>query len=395
MYNAQALASDAGCSLDLCSPKVAAPHARAVFISSEAYRRKGFGNIHPLSIPRHCGVLDLCSQLGWLPASQIKRCSAASDEELERFHQPEYIRALRNAVEQGKVSLDTRQRYHFGTMENPLFSGLFERAAATVGGSTLAAQLALEGRLAFHPAGGTHHGRPDRAAGFCYFNDPVFAILTLLDASLERVLYVDLDAHHGDGVQDAFTDDPRVMTISIHEENRWPYSGAVTDRGGGNARNLCVPAGFNDSELDFLMHAAVLPLLQSFNPKAIVITCGADGLKGDPLSRMEISNGALWSAVEKLVSHSAHTVVLGGGGYNPWTVVRCWTGLWGKLSGRSLPATLPVKAQQLLGSYECDLLDEEDLDPDWICTLEDPPNNGVIREAVKTVAKQVVNNETA
>src|SRR5207344_3103305 len=104
----------------------------------------------------------------------------------------------------GNVNAEERTRYGLGTMENPLFPGLFERAATSVGGSILAAQLALEGRVAFHPAGGTHHGRPGRASGFCYFNDPVFAVLTLLRAGLERVLYVDLDAHHGDGVQDAF-----------------------------------------------------------------------------------------------------------------------------------------------------------------------------------------------
>src|SRR5690606_37637711 len=124
---------------------------------------------------------------------------------------------------------------------NPLFPGLFERAATSVGGSILAARLALEGRIAYHPAGGTHHGRPDRASGFCYFNDPAFAILALLEAGLERVLYVDLDAHHGDGVQDAFAADERVHTVSIHEAGRWPGTGAASDTGDGRACNLPVP----------------------------------------------------------------------------------------------------------------------------------------------------------
>ncbi len=145
-------------------------------------------------------------------------------------------------------------------------------------------------------------GAPNRASGFCYFNDPVFAVLTFLAKGLERVLYVDLDAHHGDGVQDAFADDPRVLTVSIHEEKRWPHSGLVEDRAAGGARNLPVPRGFNDSELDFLMDNAVLPLAREFEPQALVITCGVDGLDGDPLSRLSLSNVGLWRAVEKLVA---------------------------------------------------------------------------------------------
>ena len=182
----------------------------------------------------------------------------------------------------GSVDKEMRERYRIGTMENPLFPGLFKRASTAVGGSILASELAMDERVVFHPSGGTHHGRPDRASGFCYFNDPVFAILTFLARGIERVLYVDLDAHHGDGVQDAFAEDSRVLTISIHEEKRWPHSGLVEDRASGAARNLPVPREFNDSEMDFLIENAVRPLASDFTPGALVITCGADGLQGDP-----------------------------------------------------------------------------------------------------------------
>ena len=279
----------------------------------------------------------------------------------------------------GRVSLEVRERHHIGTMANPLFPGLFQRAAMTVGGSIMAAELAMTGALAFHPAGGTHHGRADRASGFCYFNDPVFALTTFLRHGLQRVLYVDLDAHHGDGVQQAFAADARVMTVSIHEADRWPYSGAVDDRGLGHARNLPVPRGFNDHELDFVMQTAVLPLARRYDPQALVITCGADGLSGDPLSSMELSNVALWRAVLELIRHSPRVVVLGGGGYNPWTVARCWTGLWGMLSGRTLPAELPRAAQNMLRGLHCDLVDEDDMDPCWCTTLADDPNQSPLR----------------
>ena len=130
------------------------------------------------------------------------------------------------------------------------------------------------------PGGGTHHGRPDRASGFCYLNDPVLAILAWLDAGLQRVVYLDIDAHHGDGVQDAFHADDRVLTVSVHEAGRWPHTGLATDRAAGGARNLPVPEGFNDSEMRWLLHKAILPLIEAHRPQAIFLQCGADGAGG-------------------------------------------------------------------------------------------------------------------
>ena len=204
---------------------VSAKHLPPVFVGHDIYRQPAYGNNHPLAIPRVGRVIDLCRALGWLHPEEFCVSPCASASELARFHTLEYIAALRQAAHEGKVDTQTRQRFAIGTAENPLFPGLFERASTCVGGSIRAAELSLEGRIAFHPAGGTHHGRPDRASGFCYFNDPALAILTLLDRSIERLLYVDLDAHHADAVQDAFATDARVWTISVHERNRWPYTG--------------------------------------------------------------------------------------------------------------------------------------------------------------------------
>lgn len=356
-----------------------------VFVSHEIYRQTGYGANHPLAIARVGPVMDLCRALGWLDARSYRESPRASEDELAAFHSLDYIRALRHASASGQVDTQVRERHALGTMENPLFPGLFERAATSVGGSILAAELALEGRVAFHPAGGTHHGRTDRASGFCYFNDPVFALLTLLDAGLERVLYVDLDAHHGDGVEDAFAADERVHTVSIHEAGRWPHTGHASK---GLACNLSVPRQFNDSELDALMEAVVLPLARRLSPQAVVITCGADALAGDPLSAMQLSNVALWSAVERLVATAPAAVVLGGGGYNPWTVARYWTGLWGRLSGRSIPDTLPAGARAILAALECDLVDDEDRQPEWLTTLADQRNDGPVRPAVQSILEE-------
>ncbi len=351
-----------------------------VFVSHELYRQYGYGANHPLGIARVGPVMDLCAALGWLEPSAYRESPRATEDELAWFHTREYVNALRLGSLGARS--ETQSRHHLGTMENPLFPGVFERAATSVGGSILAAELALEGRVAYHPAGGTHHGRPDRASGFCYFNDPVFAILTLLRKGAGTVLYVDLDAHHGDGVQDAFAQDERVHTVSIHEAGRWPYSGAAQDTGGGRACNLPVPRAFNESELEVLMESVVLPLSRRVGPEAVVITCGADALAGDPLSAMALSNAALWSAVERIVAAAPAAVVLGGGGYNPWTLARYWTGLWGRLSGRSTDEPLSVEARAILRSLSCDLVDDEDRREEWFSTLEDAPNHAPVRREI-------------
>ncbi len=356
-----------------------------IFVGSEAFRRAAFGENHPLKIIRHSAVMDLARILGWLSDDNFRACEPASVERLLEFHDRAYVKALQHADASGKVKHEVRDLYQIGTLENPLFAGLFDRAARTVGGSILAAELALEGRTVFHPSGGTHHGRADRACGFCYFNDPVFAIKTFLDAGVEQVYYVDLDAHHGDGVEIAFFEEPRVTTLSIHEDYRWPYSGS-TSYPREKAFNLPVPREFNDSEFEYAMENAVLPLADRVHAEALVVCCGADCLAGDPLSTMMLSNGALWRAVDQLLALGLPTVILGGGGYNPWTVTRYWTGLWGRINGQEIPETLPQQAVDLLRGMECDLVDEEDVDASWYNTLADSPNTGPVRGSVMSLA---------
>lgn len=362
------------------------------FISSEIYRATGYGPNHPLGIPRIGTVLTLCEQLGWLERSGPRAAidsPVAPFEKLIEYHDPDYVRALLQSEKDGLVSQDARERYRIGTMENPLFKGLYKRASTAIGGSILAARLAARGGIAYHPSGGTHHAMRDHASGFCYFNDPVFAILEFLNQGLERIVYVDIDAHHGDGVEAAFRNDDRVFLISVHESGRWPHTGTLDDRSTGNARNLPVPRRFNDSEMHFLMSEAVLPLAGAFRPEAVVVTCGADGLMGDPLSAMALSNGCLWDAVLDLSKLCGSTVVLGGGGYNPWTVARCWTGLWGRICGYKIPQSLSAESVRLLESLECDLVDEEDRLDIWTTTLADPPNEGPIRDEIKGMATAI------
>ena len=375
---------------DKLSPATSPTAPHPLYIGSDVFRRAAFGANHPLNIVRHSAVLDLVRILGWLPGDEFRTSSPATMSQLTEFHDRDYVEALRQADTTGRVDPEIRSRYGIGTLENPIFPGLFERAAMTVGGSIMAAQLACDGHVVFHPSGGTHHGRPDRASGFCYFNDPVFAIRTFLEQGRERVLYVDLDAHHGDGVESAFVDESGVMTVSIHEQDRWPYSGAVEDRRNGGARNLPVPKGFHDQELEYLVENAILPLAESFSPDALLICCGADCLAGDPLSGMMLSNVALWDTVERLVALSQPTVVLGGGGYNPWTVTRYWAGMWGKLTGHDFPEVLPTEATELLREMECDLIDDDEIEEAWITTLVDLPCDGPVRESIRSLVECVL-----
>lgn len=309
---------------------------------------------------------------------------------LERFHDTGYLDAFEHSVRTQLVTSSDRARYNLGTMECPLFEGLWERACATVGGSVLAADLALQGYLPFHPGGGTHHGKPDRASGFCYFNDPVFAILRLLDAGKQRVLYVDVDAHHGDGVESAFATNEKVHLISFHEEGRWPGTGKLTDNRSSRIINVPLPREINDSEYLFVFREIYLHRLSALQPDAVVITVGADALIGDPLSTMQVSNKALTNVVLDCVSLSRCVVLLGGGGYNPWTTARLWTYLWARLNGDDIPKPLPTQVRAVLTSLSCDLCDQEDFDPEWLLAIEDNDNRGPIRSECRARAEAAI-----
>jgi len=149
-----------------------------------------------------------------------------------------------------------------------------------------------------------------------------------------------------------------------------------------------VPAGLNDTEFGLLFDEVVLPFARRFEGEAVVITCGTDALAGDPLSRLELSNLALWDAVEQLTLLAGPVVVLGGGGYNPWTLARCWTGLWARLSGREIPVALPEAAQVVLRELECDLVEEDEVDEQWLETLADRPRQGAVRAGVLALAEK-------
>ena len=390
--------------LDLPQPASAASSVSVPprLIGHEIYRRSTYGSKHPLAIPRVSTCIDLCRALGWLPDAQYLESPCATPEQLARFHSPDYVAAVQQAERDQRVGAEIKARFQLGAAGNPVFPEVFRRPATACGGSILAAELLLAGRGILHsPAGGTHHGRPDRASGFCYFNDPVLGILRLLDGGLSRVFYLDIDAHHGDGVQDAFHDDPRVFTLSLHEAGRWPLArdgdaltsngpGSLGDRAGGAARNLPLPPGANDSEFLFLLEAAVLPLIEAFEPEALVLQCGADALEEDPLSKLALSNGALWRVVQAVKPLAPRLLVLGGGGYNPWSVGRAWAGVWAILNGLEIPARLPPAAEAVLRGLAWRHRLGRTPPEAWFTTLADAPRSGPIRPEVRAAAAAVL-----
>jgi acetoin utilization protein AcuC len=360
---------------------------RPVYIGSEVYRRSSYGPKHPLAIPRVSTCTDLCRAMGWLDDAQYRDSPVATDVELARFHDPAYIAAVRDAEVTQSVSDAVRARYRIGADGNPVYGEMFHRPATSAGGVLLAARLTAQGGVVHCPGGGTHHGRPDRAAGFCFVNDPVLGLLAWLDQELENIVYLDIDAHHGDGVQDAFHDDPRVLTISVHEAGRWPFTGPADDRAGGAARNFPVPAGCNDSEMAWLMAQAILPLIRARAPQAIMLQAGADALEEDPLARLSLSNNAHFAVVEALLPLAPRLVVLGGGGYNPFTVGRCWAGIWATLNRLPIPPVLPPAAEAVLRGLRYSRAAGRNPPAHWFTTLRDAPRSGPVRDTVRRLAE--------
>lgn len=331
--------------------------------------------------------------MGWLPGTAYRSSPRAKPVALTAFHTPDYIAALQRAEREQAVTDTVRRRHGIGTLSNPVYPQMFSRPATSVGGVLLATGLIANGGIVHVPGGGTHHGMPDRANGFCYVNDPVLAILSLQRMGIGRIAYVDIDAHHCDGVEHALSGTDGVRLISVHEEKRWPFTGKLDDTGGGTAFNLPVPQGLNDTEFDLILDRFILPAVADFKPDAIILQCGADAVLEDPLSRLALSNGSHWKTVAALRPLAPRYLVLGGGGYNPWTVARLWTGVWATLCNHDIPERLPMPARSVLAALTWGRSQGRQVPDHLISTLKDPlrpgPVRGVIRDRVAHLRRRL------
>ncbi|MFO7916339.1 MAG: acetoin utilization protein AcuC [Candidatus Krumholzibacteriales bacterium] len=321
-------------------------NAKAAFIYSERLAGYKFSPNHPFKPARAGAVYRMCKRRNLFPPSsaEVVLVEQPRDGVLADFHTGEYIEILKRAGSGREV--DARMLFHgIGSMENPVFEGLFDFCALSATATLKAVDMVLEGcDTAFNPCGGFHHARSDRAAGFCYTNDPVLAIKKLKKSGIERIGYVDIDAHHGDGVQDAFYDDPSVLTISTHESGRtlFPWGGFQDEMGEGDGKgyNINVPMepGTDDNIFKMLFGSIVMDALRIYRPEIIVGVFGADTSRRDPLTHLKMTNNGFIESAEKLHAEFPRIIALGGGGYDSDTVVRSWTLLWVELAGLELEA---------------------------------------------------------
>jgi acetoin utilization protein AcuC len=317
-----------------------------------AYR---FSETHPMHPLRLDLTIRLARELRLLDQGSLTLVEppVATDDDLAAVHDREYIAAVRSS---GEHPERTDEAHGLGTDDNPVYAGIHEASARLAGGSLLAAESILSGS-ALHVVnfgGGMHHAARGKASGFCIYNDAALAIQRLLDGGVSRVLYIDVDAHHGDGTERIFWDDPRVLTVSLHESGMslFPGTGFANEVGGPEARgtavNVALPAGTGDGGWLRAFHAVVPQVAAAFAPEVIVSQHGCDGHRRDALSNLRLSvdaqrQNALDIAELATRLCEGRWISTGGGGYNVTDVVpRVWSHLIGIAAGHPVPLRTPV-----------------------------------------------------
>ncbi|MET9439076.1 acetoin utilization protein AcuC [Streptomyces sp. NPDC006551] len=330
---------------------------RALLMWDEAVTGYDFGSEHPMDPVRLALTMGLVRAYGLDRAVDVVTAKPVGDSTLRLVHREDYVAAVRAASANPRAA---DQSYGLGTVDDPAFAGMHEVSALIAGQSVAAAEAVWRGEAAHavNFAGGLHHAMPGSASGFCIYNDASLAIARLLELGVERVAYVDVDVHHGDGVQAAFWEDPRVLTISLHEhpstlfpQTGWPEETGAAGPGEGSAVNVALPAGTGDAGWLRAFHAVVPELIADFRPQVLVTQHGADTHFEDPLAHLAVSLDAQ-RAVQSACHDLAHAhveggrwVALGGGGYAVVDVVpRSWTHLVG------IAAHAPVEPESVIPS---------------------------------------------
>jgi acetoin utilization protein AcuC len=321
----------------------------------ESFTNYDFGEGHPMSPTRLDLTARLVRDLGLLSHAGVHVVGPepATDEQLQLVHEPGFVEAVKAASEK---PFEIDEARGLGTADVPVFEGMHEASARIVAGTVEVARAVWNGeaRHGVNFTGGMHHAMPDHASGFCVYNDSAIAIQAVLDAGAERVCYIDIDVHHGDGVEKIFWDDPRVMTISLHETGRvlFPGTGYPGDIGGpraeGNAVNVAFPPGTSDGPWLRAFHAVVPALVRAFDPQIIFSQHGCDSHALDPLAHMALSlDGQIesYKALHELAHETCggRWVAVGGGGYELVDVVpRAWAHLVGIAAHHPIEPTAPV-----------------------------------------------------
>ena len=330
---------------------------RAAFVYDDNMSQHVLRADHPMRPIRLRHTYELLEAYGAFDGadSLLVAPSAADESSVGAFHSRDYISAVRTF----SLGLTGFQPQRFGFAQggdNPTYPGMYEAAMLSTGATLTAARMVADGEVsaAFNISGGLHHAAARQASGFCVFNDPVVAIKYLLNRGL-RVAYVDIDAHHGDGVQNAFYDDSRVLTISIHESGQYlfPGTGFAGETGDGSGVGYAVNLPlypYTDDEIYLeAFEAIVPPLVQAFAPDVLLTQLGIDSYHTDPLTHLQVTSRGFVAAVERLGSLGYPWLATGGGGYDLSAVARCWTMAYGVMCGAEWPDRIPTMAVERLG----------------------------------------------
>jgi acetoin utilization protein AcuC len=329
----------------------------ALITVDDIARAYDFGSSHPLRPERVLLTYDNIRELGLMALDHVQEYTSrsATDKEIKAAHAEDFVQIVKD-IDGGAVDERTGLAYGLGTPDDPIFDNMHRASAAVCGASITAAELVASGEAehAFNPAGGLHHARRAEASGFCIYNDPAVAIAKVLEMHPDwRVMYVDVDVHHGDGVQWIFYDDPRVLTVSFHESGRYLYpgTGSTEEVGKGDAAGTSanVPLLPRTNEDDYLwaLERVMNELGGAFRPHVIVTQLGADTHYGDPLADLGLTMRA-YPRMARILHDSAHShaqgrwVATGGGGYQAETVVpKVWTIHFAEMCGA--PERIPTE----------------------------------------------------
>jgi acetoin utilization protein AcuC len=357
----------------------------AAFVYEDALSRHVLRPDHPMRPIRLSLTYELLNAYGAFDAgsSRLVKPREATEEEVARLHTPNYIAAVRN-LSLGLGGYDLHQYGFSLSGDNPIYTGMYEAALLSTGASLVAAELVASKQVdvAFNISGGLHHAAPDHASGFCIFNDPIIAIKYLLVQGW-RVAYVDIDAHHGDGVQDAFYDDDRVLTISIHESGRFlfPGTGFTSETGTGAGQGYAVNLPlypYTEDELYLLtFREAALPVIKAFRPDVLVTQLGIDSYHSDPLTHLQVTSRGYIEVVKDFARLGIPWLALGGGGYDLSAVARCWSLAYGVMLDTDWPDQVPSDFAQQYGLQRL----RDDI------TLDIPPH---IRQEARNLAEEGV-----
>jgi acetoin utilization protein AcuC len=330
---------------------------RAAFVYDQAMSQHQLRVDHPMRPVRLQNTFDLLDAYGAFDenTSRLIPARPASEEELGWLHTHEYIEAVKS-FSLG-ISGYELSRFNFtGQGDNPTYPGMYDAAALSTGGSLVAAEMVAQGQVevAFNISGGLHHAAPGHASGFCVFNDPALAVKYFL-AQGWRVAYVDIDAHHGDGVQNPFFDDPRVLTISVHESGQYLFPGTGhanevgVGPGLGYSVNLPLYPYTGDEVYLESFGEIVPPLLRAFAPDVLVTQLGIDSYHSDPLTHLQITTRGYVAAIRELAALQIPWLALGGGGYDLSAVARGWALAYGVMLDVEWPDQLPPGFAEKLG----------------------------------------------